>query len=70
MKLDAAEIVRLANRLAATDAKRNPFVRLERRAPMNEATMPEASSLFYGLTEKAARPAVCSRAMQSRSPTT
>ena len=33
MKLDAAEIVRLANRLAATDAKRNPFVRLERRAP-------------------------------------
>ncbi len=28
VKLDAAEIVRLANRLAATDAKRNPFVRL------------------------------------------
>ena len=55
VKLDAAEIVRLANRLAATDAKRNPFVRLERRAPMNEATMPEASSLFYGLTEKAAK---------------
>ena len=27
VKLDAAEIVRLANRLAATDAKRNPFVR-------------------------------------------
>ena len=54
-KLDASEIVRLANRLAASDAKRNPFVRLERRAPVDEANMPEAASLFYGLTEKAAK---------------
>lgn len=51
--LDAAEMVRLANRLASDDAKRNVFVRTERRAPIDSGSQPEASSLFYGLTEKA-----------------
>lgn len=55
IKLDAAEIVRLANRLGSSEAKRNPFVRLERRAPINESQAPEAASLFFGLTEKAAK---------------
>ena len=53
IKLDAAEMVRLANRLASEDAKRNPFVRLERRAPLDSGKQPEASTLFFGLTEKA-----------------
>ena len=53
VKLDASEMVRLANRLASEDAKRNPFKRLERRAPLDSGTQPEASTLFYGLTEKA-----------------
>lgn len=53
VKLDAAEMVRLANRLASQDAKRNPFVRLERRTPLDSGTQPEASTLFFGLTEKA-----------------
>ncbi|MDO5043128.1 MAG: helicase C-terminal domain-containing protein [Slackia sp.] len=53
VKLDAAEMVRLANRLASQEAKRNPFVRLERRAPLDSGTQPEASTLFFGLTEKA-----------------
>ena len=53
VKLDASEMVRLANRLASEDAKRNPFVRLERRAPLDSGKQPEASTLFFGLTEKA-----------------
>lgn len=53
ISLDAAEMVRLANRLASDDAKRNVFVRTERRAPLDSGTQPEASTLFYGLTEKA-----------------
>lgn len=51
--LDAAEMVRLANKLASDDTKRNPFVRVERRAPLDSGSQPEASTLFYGLTEKA-----------------
>lgn len=53
VKLDASEMVRLANRMASEDAKRNPFVRLERRAPLDGGTQPEASTLFFGLTERA-----------------
>lgn len=53
VKLDAAEMVRLANRLASQEARRNPFVRLERRAPLDSGTQPEASTLFFGLVEKA-----------------
>lgn len=53
VKLDASEMVRLANRMASEDAKRNPFVRLERRAPLDAGKQPEASTLFFGLTEKA-----------------
>ena len=51
--LDAPEMVRLANRLGSEDAKRNPFVRTERRAPLDSGAQPEAASLFFGLTEKA-----------------
>lgn len=51
--LDAAEMIRLANKLGSEDAKRNPFVRAERRAPLDSGSQPEASSLFFGLTEKA-----------------
>ena len=51
--LDAAEMVRLANRLASDEARRNPFVRVERRAPLDSGSQPEASTLFYALTEKA-----------------
>ncbi len=53
VELAAPEMVRLANRLASSEARRNPFVRLERRAPLDEAKQPEASTLFFGLTEKA-----------------
>lgn len=53
VSLDAAEMVRLANRLASDDAKRNVFVRTERRAPLDSGSQPEASTLFFGLTEKA-----------------
>ncbi|MDO4442667.1 MAG: helicase C-terminal domain-containing protein [Slackia sp.] len=53
VKLDASEMVRLANRLASQDAKRNPFVRLERRAPFDEGKQPEAATLFFGLIERA-----------------
>lgn len=51
--LDAAEMVRLANRLASDEARRNPFVRVERRAPLDSGSQPEVSTLFYALTEKA-----------------
>ena len=40
VKLDASEMVRLANRMASEDAKRNPFVRLERRAPLDGERSP------------------------------
>lgn len=53
ISLDASEMVRLANRLASDDAKRNVFVRTERRAPLDSGSQPEASTLFFGLTEKA-----------------
>ena len=53
VKLDAAEMVRLANRLSSGEAKRNPFVRAARRAPLDSETQPEASTLFFGLTAKA-----------------
>lgn len=53
ISLDASEMIRLANRLASDDAKRNVFVRTERRAPLDSGSQPEASTLFYGLTEKA-----------------
>lgn len=53
VKLDASEMVRLANKMLSEDAKRNPFVRVERRTPLDSGTQPEASTLFYGLTEKA-----------------
>lgn len=53
VSLDASEMVRLANRLASEDAKRNVFMRTERRAPIDSGLQPEASTLFYGLTEKA-----------------
>lgn len=53
VSLDASEMMRLANRLASEDAKRNVFVRTERRAPLDSGSQPEASSLFFGLTEKA-----------------
>ncbi len=53
ISLDAQEMIRLANRLASDDPRRNAFVRTERRAPLDEETQPEASSLFFGLVEKA-----------------
>ncbi|VEH03531.1 Probable ATP-dependent helicase dinG homolog [Slackia heliotrinireducens] len=53
INLDAQEMLRLAGRLTTEDAKRNAFVRLERRKPVDSGTQPEASTLFYSLTEKA-----------------
>lgn len=53
VKLDAFDMVRLANRLASSDAKRNPYERVERRMPLDEGLQPEAASLFYGLSGKA-----------------
>lgn len=53
VSLDASEMLRLSRRLASDESARNPFVRLERRAPECEAVLPEASTLFFGLTEKA-----------------
>ncbi len=53
IKLDAAEIVRLANRLGSSEAKRNPFVRLKRRYSDGGSQTPEANSLVFGLIEKA-----------------
>ena len=50
--LDANEMVRLANRLSSQDAKRNVFVRCERRSAFDGESQTEAANLFYSLTSK------------------
>ena len=56
ISLDAPEMLRLAKKLSSDEPRDNVFVRTERRAPLNSALQPEASTLFFGLTKKA-----CSR---------
>ena len=50
--IDAAEIMRLCNRLSSQEAKKNMFIRCERAANFT-GDMNEASTLFYTLTNKA-----------------
>lgn len=49
-ELSAEELIRLANRMASTEASRNPFVRAERRVVAEDEG---AESLLYALTAKA-----------------
>ena len=55
--LEAIDMVRLANKLASEDAKRNVFVRCERQGSFDREKPTESATLFFTMTERARRSA-------------
>ena len=53
VNLDAQEMLRLAYKMESDEARRNPFLRAERVVNTSGDEFSDASTLFYGLTEKA-----------------